>query len=250
MHFTITTSWDDGHTLDLRLADLLDECGLRGTFYIARDFLDDRLSETQIRDLATRHEIGAHTLTHPILTQISETQLREEIIGSKMWLEDVLGESVTSFCYPRGKHNATVRQITQNAGFALGRTTEAYQINAGDDVFSVPTTLQIYPFPLRPLPDVRFPRGLRTRLQPLTTTLQAKPSIVLNPTALRDWPALATHWLDDAAATGGVFHVWGHSWEIERFDLWDDLRAIFERASRYTEARFVTNAELISDYMV
>jgi len=32
----VTTSWDDGHLLDLRLAQLLQDAGLKGTFYISR----------------------------------------------------------------------------------------------------------------------------------------------------------------------------------------------------------------------
>ena len=32
---TVTTSWDDGHRLDLRLAEILDEYQLPATFYIS-----------------------------------------------------------------------------------------------------------------------------------------------------------------------------------------------------------------------
>ncbi|MDQ7025047.1 MAG: polysaccharide deacetylase family protein, partial [Anaerolineae bacterium] len=94
MTVTITSSWDDGHVLDLRVADMLDRYGLTGTFYIARDFLDERMSDSQLQDLAQRHEVGAHTLTHPVLTEISLEQARDEIHGSKIWLEDVLGQEV------------------------------------------------------------------------------------------------------------------------------------------------------------
>ncbi len=87
--FTITTSWDDGHRLDQRVADLLDRHGLRGTFYIARDFLPERMTDAEIRGLGARHEIGAHTLTHPVLTEISLEQAQQEISGSKSWLEDL-----------------------------------------------------------------------------------------------------------------------------------------------------------------
>jgi len=31
----ITTSWDDGHVLDMRLASLLTHYGFKGTFYIS-----------------------------------------------------------------------------------------------------------------------------------------------------------------------------------------------------------------------
>ena len=66
--FDIVTSWDDGHPLDLRIAELLTRFGLTGTFYIARDYLDERITEAQIKALSCQHEIGAHTLTHPVLT--------------------------------------------------------------------------------------------------------------------------------------------------------------------------------------
>ncbi|MDQ7036500.1 MAG: hypothetical protein Q9P01_17205 [Anaerolineae bacterium] len=62
---SITSSWDDGHVLDLRVADMLDRYGLTGTFYIARDFLDERMSDSQLQDLAQRHEVGAHTANTP-----------------------------------------------------------------------------------------------------------------------------------------------------------------------------------------
>ena len=31
----VTTSWDDGHPLDLKVADILSEFGIQGTFYVA-----------------------------------------------------------------------------------------------------------------------------------------------------------------------------------------------------------------------
>ena len=41
-----------------------------------------------------RHEIGAHTLTHPDLTRLSRAAKKDEIEGGKKWLEDVIGDPV------------------------------------------------------------------------------------------------------------------------------------------------------------
>ena len=47
--------------------------------------------------------IGAHTVNHPILSQIEETEIDEEIIGSKMILEQKLNKDITLFAYPNGR---------------------------------------------------------------------------------------------------------------------------------------------------
>lgn len=47
--------------------------------------------------------IGAHTVNHPILSQIEATEIDEEIIGSKMILEQKLNRKITLFAYPNGR---------------------------------------------------------------------------------------------------------------------------------------------------
>ena len=65
----IETSWDDGHELDLRLADLLRKYKLPATFYINTVSEEKRegkdLSEDDIVSLAKDFEIGGHTVSHP-----------------------------------------------------------------------------------------------------------------------------------------------------------------------------------------
>ena len=98
----VTTSWDDGHVLDLRLAKLLKKYQLAGTFYVSpfdREFmLEQRLDVEQIRLLSKDFEIGAHTMTHPLLTTIPDEEAATEIRESKTYLEAIIGKPVTSFC--------------------------------------------------------------------------------------------------------------------------------------------------------
>ena len=92
---TVTTSWDDGHVLDVRLATLLKKYNIRGTFYISpkdREFTsEERLTNDQVRELAKDFEIGAHTMTHPRLTDLGKKEAKEEIVSSKEYLEKLLG---------------------------------------------------------------------------------------------------------------------------------------------------------------
>jgi hypothetical protein len=239
----ITTSWDDGHVLDLRLADMLDRHGLTGTFYVARDYLPERMSEAEIAHLSARHEIGAHTLTHPVLTEIEPDAARREIVDSRRWLQDVTGSAITAFCPPRGATGPAVRHLIAEAGYVVARSVEQYHLDTGPDPLDLPTTVHLYPFPLRPS------SSKRARFQPIQRVLPHVIPLRIPVSALRSWPALALALLDRAAALNGVWHLWGHSWEIDRFGLWDDLERVLAAASRYRDAHRVTNTALIREKM-
>src|SRR5436189_5212479 len=81
----ITTSWDDGHPLDLRVAELLAKYGLQGTFYVPQTADTGTMTATQIRELGSTFEIGAHTMHHLDFTAATEQQVRAELNESKAW---------------------------------------------------------------------------------------------------------------------------------------------------------------------
>ena len=57
----------------------------------------------QVRDLRSLGmEIGAHTVTHPILTKLNPSAALEELASSKRELEHILAEPVQLFAYPNG----------------------------------------------------------------------------------------------------------------------------------------------------
>ncbi|MBI2424912.1 MAG: polysaccharide deacetylase family protein [Candidatus Hydrogenedentes bacterium] len=79
---------------------------------------DRILDWPQLRELAAMGiEIGAHTLTHPRLSQCSVAQQREEIGGSKKRIEDELQAAVHSFAYPYGSR---LDYTQETVGFVNG----------------------------------------------------------------------------------------------------------------------------------
>lgn len=72
-------------------------------------------------------EIGAHTVSHPILSVLSEKEAEEEIRRSKEHLERLLGSSVTSFAYPNGRPDVDYNEIhvnmVKNADFDVAVST-------------------------------------------------------------------------------------------------------------------------------
>ena len=79
----------------------------------------------QAREMAAAGiEIGSHTVTHPILTQLDPAQLEYELRQSRSRLEHVLDREVALFCYPNGDYNARVRGAVERAGYRIAVTTE------------------------------------------------------------------------------------------------------------------------------
>ncbi len=119
----VTISIDDGDVTDLRTAELLNKYGLQATFYIpARNPERPVMPADQVRELSASFEVGAHTLNHAPLKSLPDGQATMEISEGKKWLEDTIGKSVVSFCYPRGKFNASTPELVRKAGFLGGRT--------------------------------------------------------------------------------------------------------------------------------
>ena len=70
-------------------------------------------------------KIGAHTVTHPVLSGLEPLGRRREITESKFTCESLIGASVGTFAYPYGDFNAATRAQVQAAGFSFGVLDEA-----------------------------------------------------------------------------------------------------------------------------
>jgi peptidoglycan/xylan/chitin deacetylase (PgdA/CDA1 family) len=83
-------------------------------------------------------EIGAHTLTHPPLGEISPDAQRFEIAESKVACESIVGKPVASFAYPYGSHTAETARLVREVGMAQACTTVAEQVSAASERFMLP----------------------------------------------------------------------------------------------------------------
>ena len=78
------------------------------------------LTPSQLRELAEEMEVGAHSLSHPMLSQMPEDAAREEIAQSRRQLEQVLGKPVWALAYPFGDSaSVTSRELrlAEEAGY-------------------------------------------------------------------------------------------------------------------------------------
>jgi peptidoglycan-N-acetylglucosamine deacetylase len=118
----ITTSWDDGHPLDLRVAEMLAKYGLSGTFYVPMTAERATMTVAQVRDLSSAFEVGAHTLHHVDLRGAADQIASREIAESKAWLEESTGLPCPMFCPPKGRFFGRHLDMIRKAGYFGVRT--------------------------------------------------------------------------------------------------------------------------------
>jgi peptidoglycan/xylan/chitin deacetylase (PgdA/CDA1 family) len=96
------------------------------------------LAEVAAMDEGGLIELGAHTVNHPALANISTSVQQEEIQQSKARLEDILGHPVHSFAYPYGSFNEQTPGLVQAAGFARACSTITETVYARTNPFLLP----------------------------------------------------------------------------------------------------------------
>ena len=109
---------------------------------LPQEMLKDRmLTWAQIREMqAAGVEFGAHTLTHPVVSRLTQEQLEHEIIDSKRILEARIEERVQHFAFPFGKSTdcgTAAFPVIAKAGFRSASTTEDGVNGPGSDLLAL-----------------------------------------------------------------------------------------------------------------
>jgi peptidoglycan/xylan/chitin deacetylase (PgdA/CDA1 family) len=213
-----TTSWDDGHPLDARIAGLLEEFGFIGTFYASTGPGGRRLiADEHLSTIGKRHELGVHGQTHTVFPDLARSALAHEI----QWAVDHLsqfGRVGHVVAPPRGKIDTATRLFIGQLGFAVrtGAIIGSTEVRGN----SLDPTFQLYPHVWKTI--------IRN-----SAYLKRIPTVSLLLAHARDgepgdrFVAL----LRAAARHQRYVHVWGHAADIDRLDLWDALKSLLRAAA-------------------
>jgi peptidoglycan/xylan/chitin deacetylase (PgdA/CDA1 family) len=147
-------TFDDGYENNLTCAlPILTSLGFTATVFVVSRQVGgtnewDRahgVRPTRIMDLdqlraweAAGMEIGAHTRTHPVLTDCDCATAQAEICGSKADLEAALGHPIVSFSYPHGLFSRAHVEAVRAAGFEFAVTTRMAKARDDDDFLKLP----------------------------------------------------------------------------------------------------------------
>ncbi len=237
----LSVSVDDGHPLDMRMAELLIRHGVQASFHVPGRNSEGQpvLSPVALRELSREFEIGSHTLEHRYLARLDLHEALRQITEGKRALQALLGKPAHGFCYPGGKYRAVHCGMVQAAGFRYARTTQNLRLDVGCRPMEVPTTLQFYPHSRAVLIRNFLSQRHWQQRWPVLELLMQEP-----------------HWLDRlrrlfawTVRQGGVFHLWCHSLDIERLGLWQALdRFLAEAVEWIPPGRRLNNLQLVTRY--
>ncbi len=238
-----TTSWDDGSIYDIKLAELLTRYHTKGTFYLPIKNVErnDSLSSKQLVEIAREFEIGGHTYSHIPLTSITDETSKNEIENGKKALQDIIGEEIVCFCPPQGKFKRKHLKMIENCGFLLCRTvgylrtTIIIESIFDSKIALMHPTLQVYPHNL-----INYICSCVKRVD-----LEGAKYIAKNLHLISNWGNFLYSLLREVEISGGVFHLWGHSWELEEHNLWGRLESLLKHVKESGKFEFINNSEVL-----
>lgn len=137
----VSLTFDDGWRGSLtKGVECLVDGGLRGTFFITRDFIGKRhyADAGSVREAhGAGMEIGTHGATHRFLSALSASEVRDELASAKGVLEDLLGAEVTTGSVPGGAWSRAVAEVAAECGYRTLYTSRPGVNDERTDPFSL-----------------------------------------------------------------------------------------------------------------
>ena len=220
----ITFSYDDGVTQDIRLIDLFNKYGLKGTFNINSGYLGqsgeliregvhvrhDKVAPDMLRGIYEGHEVATHSVTHPDLTKLSDEAIIREIENDRIKLSELVGYDVVGHAYPFGTCNRRVADILDTrTGVKYARTV------VSTHNFDIQTDLQLFN------PTVYHHREMDEMFR------------------------LGEEFLNLKTDEPKLFYIWGHAYEFDIHNDWNRFEEFLEMISHREDIFYGTNAECL-----
>ncbi len=223
----VTFSYDDGITQDIRLIELLNKYNLKGTFNLNSELLGTSTISTwdntriaryvvhanDVKYIYEGHEVAAHTLTHPNLTTLEDTEVLRQIRQDQANLSELVGYPVVGLAYPCGDVNHDERVV---------------------DIIKNKTS-------------IRYCRTVAT-----TGKFEPPPDLYrFSPTAYHrmDYDQLmrlGEAFVNLETDTPKILSIYGHSYEMDfSSDLWVKLEEFFRLISNRDDIFYGTNADVL-----
>ena len=115
----LTFSYDDGSRHDLKLVEIFNRFGMKGTFNLNSGYLmnEHNIHPDELKEIYAGHEIAGHGLTHPFLERIPRACALNELLEDRRRLEKITGSIVNGFALPYGTYAPETLELLHAAGY-------------------------------------------------------------------------------------------------------------------------------------
>jgi peptidoglycan/xylan/chitin deacetylase (PgdA/CDA1 family) len=225
---SLTLSYDDGVEQDMKLIEIMNKHGLKGTFNInsglyaaegtvyPKGQFHRRMTKKQVAEtyMNAGQEVAVHSLTHPFLEQLPAGMAVNEIIKDRENLESQFGTIVRGMAYPYGTTSDSVIAALQSCGIAYSRTIVSTN-------------------------DFRMPKDWMR----LTATCHHNSP---------ELQSLVKKFAEDTVfGSPYLFYLWGHSYEFEVYNNWNVIENFAKYIGNRDDIWYATNIEIynyVDDY--
>ena len=227
----VTLSYDDGVRQDIRLADILNKHGMKGTFNINSSKLAGNarcLSRDELKEYITDfgHEIAVHGKYHIAPGIAQSPQAIRDVLDCRLELEEAFGTIIRGMAYPdsgitrlhTGTDYAEIRAYLKSLGIAYSRT-----LSGDNNTFMLPSDFYAW------MPTAKHTNPNLFKWVDEFVALDEK-SLYLTSTYPR------------------LFYLWGHSYEFDNDNNWDVIEEFCDRIGGRADTWYATNIE-ICDYV-
>ena len=213
----LSFSYDDGVSDDIRLVEMFNKYGLKGTFNVNSNLFSQaaHLSAEVIKDLYLKygHELACHGLNHPFLEKLADNLSLYEVMEDRRRLEELTGTIIHGLAYPYGTTSDRTVELLKAAGIYYART-----INNSNN-FDIPTEW----LKMRP-------------------TCHHDSQNIFD--LIDDFLSRDMHRIGLGNNDGLFFNIWGHSYEFGRNNNWEHMEKVCEALSGHNEVWYATNMEV------
>lgn len=117
---------------EAKILKIMNDNGVKGTFNLVTNWVagshgTDEAAKTELRTYYAGQEVGSHSKSHPFMTNITETEIIQEITESTSVLTDLMGYKPTAFAWP---YNGILQSsyadswaALEEEGYLFSRTT-------------------------------------------------------------------------------------------------------------------------------
>ncbi len=164
---SVCLTFDDGCETDLiAAAPVLRDLEFHATCYITAGFVGTPgyLSTKQVQELdALGFEIGCHSMTHAYLSDLTEPELKREIVDAKLQIEQIVGHAIQHFSCPGGRFDRRAIEMARQAGFQTVANSLFHANSARTSLYDLGRVAMLRDLPLAEFSATCRGQGLRKK---------------------------------------------------------------------------------------